>query len=411
MDIPANYKPMHLPLALITLILSLGSHPAWAGRPLDERLLYQDKTAREVAFNEFVQLDDSSKEKIILLLVEVIENIENEKNHPDLLGLLKNYRICVRAAELLGRIGPAAAASTPALIRLLEDPNISEYKGYNSGMHAVVIKALGRLGPSAEVAVPLLIKRLSDTYGDVRSAAAQALRNMGPAGRKAIEEAVPSFIKVLRNPTRSTDNEARLASYDAARALGALGPDAREAVPDLMQAAQDADLRSDAIEALGDIGPDATVAVPLLRAAVRDRYDFVRRSAAEALEKIGTPEAVEAARPQKRREAFWKMFYAAMCVFALIPWLAFVVALALGALFVYSRRTAAQGKPLTRWPLLLATSMWMLYGIYECAIFFLQKGTFPIRVDLFVIDPFLMGSTIICILSWVVSQVLSLRKR
>ena len=76
--------------------------------------------------------------------------------------------------------------------------------------------------------------------------------------------------------------------------LGRMGPEAREAVPTLLQllheeSAQDRKL---AAWTLGYIGQGAVEAIPALRVALRDSNEGVRQMAREALEKIspsGTP--------------------------------------------------------------------------------------------------------------------------
>jgi HEAT repeat protein len=89
----------------------------------------------------------------------------------------------------------------------------------------------------------------------------------------------------------------------AARAIGQIGPPAREAVPLLVEAigATSVDVRRPAIDALGRIGPDARDAVPAIIKEVdlpKDHVNYAplayfRRLAARALGRIG-PDAAEA---------------------------------------------------------------------------------------------------------------------
>jgi HEAT repeat protein len=70
--------------------------------------------------------------------------------------------------------------------------------------------------------------------------------------------------------------------------LGRMGPEAREAVPTLLQllheeSAQDRKL---AAWTLGYIGQGAVEAIPALRVALRDSNEGVQQMAREALEKI-----------------------------------------------------------------------------------------------------------------------------
>jgi HEAT repeat protein len=76
--------------------------------------------------------------------------------------------------------------------------------------------------------------------------------------------------------------------YQAARALGRLGPKARSAVPALVEAMQDPEktVRIGAIYGLADIGPEAADALPSLRQALRDRDNEIAKGAAYAVKQI-----------------------------------------------------------------------------------------------------------------------------
>ena len=63
---------------------------------------------------------------------------------------------------------------------------------------------------------------------------------------------------------------------------------------------QDEDIRRGAARALGDMGEDAKDAVSVLIQALQDQDRSVRRSAAKALEEIGTLEALKAAEEHKK---------------------------------------------------------------------------------------------------------------
>lgn len=73
-----------------------------------------------------------------------------------------------------------------------------------------------------------------------------------------IDNEVQRDIEALKGP----DVEVRRA---AARALGDIGPEAKEAVPELIEALNDEDMDLIAVWALGRIGPAAVAAVPAIR--------------------------------------------------------------------------------------------------------------------------------------------------
>jgi HEAT repeat protein len=76
--------------------------------------------------------------------------------------------------------------------------------------------------------------------------------------------------------------------------LGRMGPEARAAVPTLLELLNDESAQNRKLAAwtLGYIGQGAVEAIPALRVALRDSNEGVRLMAREALEKIspsGTP--------------------------------------------------------------------------------------------------------------------------
>ena len=89
-------------------------------------------------------------------------------------------------------------------------------------------------------------------------------------------------VAILVEALREKDGSVRA---KAARALGSIGPAAREAIPVLLDALQDreAHVRWDAARALGQIGAAAAEG---LAAAVNDKDPVVRQIAADALKKI-----------------------------------------------------------------------------------------------------------------------------
>jgi len=204
-----------------------------------------------------------------------------------------------RVAHALGRIGPGARKSVPALIVAL--------RGKDRGGRWAAAWALGRIRGDAKATVPALSEALKDENWSVRMSAGNALREFGP-GAKA---AVPPLTEALRDNNKDVR---RAAAY----ALAEIGPDAKtavaalaeackdkgtrvsahyalfriasdqKAIPALIEALSDEDMevRWNSARALGRIGPAAEAAVPALIEASKDKHRDVRYAAADALERI-----------------------------------------------------------------------------------------------------------------------------
>jgi HEAT repeat protein len=216
----------------------------------------------------------------------------------------EDARVRRDAAATLWRVGPAAKAAVPALVEALKDAD-GEVRWGAAG-------ALGVVGAEAGAAVPALTAALKDKDPEVRHFAARALVRVGD--RTAKEAAA----LVLREVLEKGDPDQRLRA-EVIVLLWKVGPDAvpridpgdlhaaaqmlrgvystkatdeatrRNAVPTLLVAfegTKDAVYRESFAQALGAIGPDARAAVPALTGALKDKDERVRTAAAEALKKI-----------------------------------------------------------------------------------------------------------------------------
>jgi HEAT repeat protein len=253
-------------------------------------------------------------------------------------------------AEALGRIGPAAKESVPALIEAFEQKEnryLSEYAA----------RALGRIGPDARCAVSSLSKelegpeltiacallRIDPTHEAARRSLIQELERQAWRDEETwhedywddvaelLSEQRDRFPELVAPLTKALRDKLSPVRGGAARALGAMGATAKPAVPELLASLGDDGyvewngheevlVRDKAAEALVRIGPatlpgllqavthnDVTVracaaralggmggaAVPALTKAFGDEHVRVRLAAAEALERIG-PKATRA---------------------------------------------------------------------------------------------------------------------
>jgi len=119
-----------------------------------------------------------------------------------------------------------------------------------------------------------LERMLHDASAAVQAQGAYGLSLLGPDARSA----VPTLIEA--STTKDT-----IVRQNSVLALGSIGPDARDAVPVLIQLLHDPEwtVRRQAALALGQIGPDAQAAVAELEKLSRDRDRLVRTAATQAL--------------------------------------------------------------------------------------------------------------------------------
>ena len=138
-----------------------------------------------------------------------------------------------------------------------------------------IIRKLRELGKKS---VPALILALKDPDVQMRRNAELAMIDLsGGYNEKQkvdIREAIPDLIEA----TEDADKDVRAW---AAHALAEIGPDAKPAVPALVKLTKDPEEgpRNDSCMALGNIGPEAKDALPALRADLKDPNADVRRFA------------------------------------------------------------------------------------------------------------------------------------
>lgn len=144
----------------------------------------------------------------------------------------------------------------------------------------VRVEAVNRLSSAGDPALaPYLLDLLDDPDSDVRDAVVAALSQYG----HSVADGVCASLE-------SSSQDARIA---AAQVLGHVG--SADSIPDLIAVLQNdvsAWVRIAAAEALGEIRQ--VRAVPALIKAMTDTDSTVRKTAKDALIRIGTPEALKA---------------------------------------------------------------------------------------------------------------------
>jgi HEAT repeat protein len=144
------------------------------------------------------------------------------------------------------------------------------------------------MGPEGKTAIPDLLKSLTDESAFVRSYGASALGKMEPTDARV---AIPALTEALKDEDRSV-------RVSAALALWWLDRQGKLAVSVLLDVLQDTKnvpgVRRDAVWALELIGPEAKAAVPSLMDAIKDDPDNIGRAAKEALKRIDPQGAANA---------------------------------------------------------------------------------------------------------------------
>ena len=214
------------------------------------------------------------------------------------------------AARALGRMGKVAKPAVPDLLKAVRQDDWA--------LTEVAARALGLIGDDRPAVVAALRSALMHETAEVAKAAAFGLGDLGAKARPAIPRlkqmvkkherysrdaahaAAAALVKLgqkelgmtfLRRQLNLPDSQGN--AEEAAKALAYLGPLAVDAVDDLVRAlaVRGTFEQREIIRALRAIGPAAKPAVPALRNLPHDQ-DFVAEAIAEALAKI-LPEAPE----------------------------------------------------------------------------------------------------------------------
>lgn len=180
-----------------------------------------------------------------------------------------------RAAEEIEKIGLAAKAAVPALVRALKD------KDYNVRRSAT--KALGNLRNTSEPVLQGLLLQLKDENSRVRFCAAEALGKLGNSSQEILQE-----LSILL-----VDEDSHVRLY-AAEALGKLGHTSQpvlETLLSLLEYEGDIDvgytdcdaIRLHAAEALVNLGNTSPPVMQTLLALLKGSDSFVSVEAARVL--------------------------------------------------------------------------------------------------------------------------------
>lgn len=186
-----------------------------------------------------------------------------------------------RAAEALGRLGPAAKSSIPLLLAALRDPNT--WKTRQAAATALGFVALDKNEPPLTVTEALL-RALNDPASQVRIAVLQALPNLAHSANERKKAQILGAI----NGKAQTDPEASVRIWAHMGAMITVGKVTDEHVSAIagMLRGNDVGGRIQAAQALARIGQPAKMAVPRLIAGLKDKRDEVATAYVMALPSV-----------------------------------------------------------------------------------------------------------------------------
>lgn len=215
------------------------------------------------------------------------------------------------AVSALSAMGPSARKAVPAIldvIKLCHSPCSDETEGSEDETRQNAHAALCRIDPHF---VPELLKTLGDEEEDprIRAEAAEALGRIGTLAKPA----VPLMARIV-----SDEQEPDELRQKTMWALSELGTNAREAIPQLVELLNRGEyFRRALFDTLGAAGPAASAAIPDLIKALQDPDNGIKDEAARALGAMGykAQEAVaeleklrKCNNPQVRQAAYWAIW-------------------------------------------------------------------------------------------------------
>jgi HEAT repeat protein len=204
---------------------------------------------------ELKNADPKARQEAVFALGVI--GAEAEEAVPEVCKLLKDPEPRVRcdAALALLKMYPASRKTAPDLAEVLEDEMPL------ARINAAI--ALNRLALEARPAVPALVKALGDKRNDLW---------------------IPGFQITIREALLQALGRATAGSTDGVEALSKGLKD--DSLPQEMPPETRLNCRAAAARALGEVGPEAREAVPLLKAAAKESEPKLRDAAQAALTKI-----------------------------------------------------------------------------------------------------------------------------
>jgi HEAT repeat protein len=247
-------------LALLQATAAVGP-PAKDAIPTLAKLLGEKETAIRVAAAETLGKVGAGNESAIKSLTAPLAD---QKNTP-----FAMQSALLRALASMGPAGKSATGDVKAYAEAANDPAAKIWAAGALMAFGVEVDANSKLVLAA-------LKEKAPTGKSARGAAVDAAEFLGAKGKSA----VPDLLEILQDKGQPSTTRER-----AARTLGKLGPQAKDAIKPLTDCLKEKDkgLQRAAADGLGSMGPDAVVAVPKLRELLKSD---IADAAQAALDKI-----------------------------------------------------------------------------------------------------------------------------
>ncbi len=222
---------------------------------------------------------------------------------PALTDLLAGDRpdVVLQALVALGQIGPDAESAVPQIIGLLKSPvaavqmgaafalgklrvasAVVQLKTLDAAANDPLVKtiaawALANIHPDDATAATTTAEVIAAAKNEDPRVRAWAASGLGELSGAWTADVIPALVAMLKDPDRTV-------AANAAQSLVVAG---KKAVPPLLTALEDKELRNQALTVLSRIGPDAATAASGLAAALSDSDPEYRRELLFTLGAIG----------------------------------------------------------------------------------------------------------------------------
>ncbi|MBI4803595.1 MAG: HEAT repeat domain-containing protein [Elusimicrobia bacterium] len=239
------------------------------------------------------------------------------------------------------------------------------------------------------------LKNLEDKDPYIRMCAAIDIRHYG----QEKDDEQKEVISALKRHLYDTDKQVR---YSAAGSLVDIDTTSKEVLPILIEGLKDEKEADTAALALRHFGPEAKDAVPIIIDLMKKEgiswfLGYPHSTYGDVLRDIGTPEALAAVAPLRRRELIADVFYAPF-ILLVYPVYAPLISLCFAGLFWRSRAQYKRGRKIKYAPFLIPTLGWGSWGLYM-----VNKDMDGYYNVLFLVSWFLFLATLAGVIPWLVS--------